>query len=60
MTMGHAPAAVKPKSDVKGGFALLKGGLYLAEGLASAYHIGRAAWSIGQAAAPYLALAAAA
>ena len=53
MTLRAAPAA-KPR-EAKGGFALLKSGLHAAEGMAAAYHIGKAVWQTGQAAAPYVA-----
>ena len=56
MTLRGAPAA-KTRAG-KGGFALVKSGLHAAEGLASAYHIGRAVWTAGQAVAPYLLAAA--
>ena len=56
MTLRTAPAA-KPR-EAKGGFGLLKSGLHAAEGLAAAYHVGRAVWTAGQAAAPYLLAAA--
>ena len=56
MTLRGAPAA--KTREAKGGFALVKNGLHAAEGLASAYHIGRAVWTAGQAVAPYLLAAA--
>ena len=53
----HAAPMAKPR-EAKGGFGLLKSGLHLAEGAATAYHIGRAVWTAGQAVAPYLLAAA--
>jgi hypothetical protein len=53
----RAPPAAKTR-EAKGGFAIVKSGLHAAEGLASAYHIGRAVWTAGQAVAPYLLAAA--
>ncbi len=52
MTLSGAPE--EKTREAKGGFALVKSGLHAAEGLASAYHIGRAVWTAGQAVAPYL------
>ena len=53
----RAPPAAKTR-EAKGGFALVKSGLHAAEGLAAAYHIGRAVWTAGRAVAPYLLAAA--
>ena len=57
MALRAAPVAANPK-EAKGGFGLLKSGLHAAEGLATAYHVGRAIWTAGQAVAPYLLAAA--